>query len=205
MARPSIKDNALVVGCDLRNEPRGLWGTTSWSAWARAAQKCGNELLKRNKDWLIIVEGIGSANDCSGARKEPVQLMEPHRLVYSVHVFSWSGWGSMDPYSRRPYPAFVLAMQKKWAYLLTEDIAPVWVAEIGNTNGPTKGDLHYWNNLMQFLEHVDADWGYWALNPRKPKDNVVETWGLIKDDWKTVVEDYRMESLRKLMPHMNKN
>lgn len=204
MARPGIKDNPKVIGCDLRNEPRGLWGTTSWGAWARAATKCGDRLLEMNKDWLIIVEGIGSANDCSGARKTPIHLTVPNALVYSVHVFAWSGWGDMNPYSKRPYPGFALSMQKNWAFLLDENIAPVWVAELGNTDFPTKGDLHYWTNLMRFLEHTDADWGYWALNPRKPKDNQPETWGLIRDDWETTVEDYRIQSLRKLMPQISK-
>ncbi|TVY73315.1 Endoglucanase E1 [Lachnellula suecica] len=30
-------DNYRVVGADLRNEVRGLWGTMKWKAWAKAA------------------------------------------------------------------------------------------------------------------------------------------------------------------------
>jgi endoglucanase len=199
MSRPGILHNPRVIGCDLRNEPRGIWGTTSWSRWSRAASRCGDRLHELNPDWLIIVEGLGSANDCSGARREPVILSVPQKLVYSVHVFSWSGWGDMDPYSKRAYPGFVLSMQKNWAYLLEEDIAPVWVGEMGAPDTPTPGDTHYWDNLMRYLEFVDADWGYWALNPRKPHLNELETWSLVRDDWETIVDDYRMQSLRKLM------
>lgn len=192
-------DNARVVGCDLRNEPRGIWGTMNWSMWATAAEKCGNRLQRLNPHWLIIVEGIGSANDCSGARTRPVVLNIPNHLVYSVHVFAWSGWGSMDPYSRRAYPGFVLAMMRNWAWLLKENIAPVWIGEMGAPAYPGKGDAHYWRNLMQFLEEVDADFGYWAVNPRKPHENEKETWCLVDDEWKDVVEDYRLVGMRRLV------
>ncbi|KAI4142312.1 MAG: hypothetical protein LQ340_007386, partial [Diploschistes diacapsis] len=186
----------LVIGCDLRNEPRGLWGTTSWAGWRRAATRCADRLHALNPDWLMFVEGLGSANDCSGARRDPVALAIPHRVVYSVHVFAWSGWGDMAPFSRRPYPGFVLQMRKNWAFLLEDDVAPVWVAEMGVPDTPGKGDTHYWGNLMKWLRACGADWGYWAINPRKPRENELETWGLVRDDWESVVDDYRMEGLR---------
>ena len=195
-----LKDDPGVVGCDLRNEPRGLWGTTSWGAWARAATRCADRLHELNPDWLMFVEGTGSANDCSGARREPVTLRVPNRVVYSVHVFAWSGWGDMSPFSKRPYPGFVLQMEKNWGFLLKDDVAPVWVAEMGAPDTPSRGDRHYWENLMRWLRHCGADWGYWAINPRKPQGNELERWSLVRDDWETVVEDYRMEGMRALMP-----
>ena len=193
-----------VVGCDLRNEPRGLWGTVTWAAWARAAARAADKLHEINPDWLMFVEGIASANDCSGARANPVALRVPDRVVYSVHVFSWSGWGSMNPYSRRPYPGFVLAMHRKWGYLLEENIAPVWVGEMGGPDTPSEGDMHYWRNLMKYLETMDVDFGYWAINPRKPHENELERWSLVRDDWETVVDDYRMQAMRGLMKPQEK-
>ena len=133
-----LRDNPRVLGCDLRNEPRGLWGTMTWGMWKRAAQTAGNRLLKMNPDWLIFVEGVGSANDCSGARTDPVLLDVPSRVVYSVHVFGWSGWGSMIPYSKRAYASFVMAMERNWGFLLRENTAPVWVGEMGVPNHPSK-------------------------------------------------------------------
>ena len=192
-------DDPRIIGCDLRNEPRGVWGTQNWAPWQRAATRCGERLLALNPHWLIIVEGIKSANDLSGARAAPVQLSVANRVVYSVHVFAWSGWGSLAPYSSRPYPDFVLAMYRNWAFLLEGNIAPVWVAEMGASRHPGKGESHYWGNLMKYLETVDADFGYWAINPRKPHQNEKEFWALVADDWETVVQDYRMEGIMKLM------
>ncbi|KJZ78311.1 hypothetical protein HIM_02349 [Hirsutella minnesotensis 3608] len=193
-------DNPLVIGADLRNEVRGLWGTMPWAKWAAAAERCGDRLLKMNPDWLIVVEGTESANDLSGARERPVELSVPNRLVYSAHVYSWSGWGSLDGrFAQRTYESFASTMRHNWAYLVENDIAPVWVGELGAPREPGRGDVHYWKNLWRFLKSIDADFGYWALNARKPKDNEPETYSLVADDWETPVLDYRMKDMLELM------
>lgn len=196
--RPFVS-NPLVIGADLRNEPRGLWGTMRWSQWAAAAEQASEALLALNPEWLMFVEGVSSANDCSGARTRPIELSIPDRVVYSSHVYQWSGWSTLVPYHKRPYPSFANDMERNWAFLLRGNIAPVWVGEFGAPHTPSEGDRHYWDNLMRYLRDVDADFGYWALNPRKPENYDDETYGLLKEDWETVVEDYRMEDLRKLM------
>ncbi len=190
--------NPLVVGADLRNEVRGPWGTMRWATWASAAERAAERLLQLNRDWLIVVEGVSSANDLSGARDRPVALSVAARVVYSAHVYAWSGWGALWPYSRRPYADFAAAMRANWGFLLEEDIAPVWVGEFGTAEAPSEGDRNYWVNLLDFLDEVGADWGYWALNPRKPAGDEWEGYGLLEDDWKTVRRDYRLEDLGRL-------
>ena len=157
-------DNPLVIGADLRNEPRGLWGTMTWSMWATAAEQASEALLAMQPNWLMFVEGVSSANDCSGARYRPVKLSVPDRVVYSSHVYSWSGWGALVPYHKRPYPSFAKDMENNWGYLLRSNTAPVWVGEFGAPNNAGEGDMHYWKHLMKYLGDVDADFGYWALS-----------------------------------------
>jgi endoglucanase len=199
MVMENFVSNPLVIGADLRNEPRGLWGTMPWSKWATAAEKAGNRLLAMRSDWLIFVEGVSSSNDLSEVGSRPVVLDVPARVVYSAHVYSWSGWGSLDGmYAKRPYPSFAASMHDNWAYLLERNIAPVWVGEFGCPHLPGPGDLHYWRNLMEFLKAVDADFGYWALNPRKPHNFDNETYGLLEDDWETPILDYRMRDMLQL-------
>ncbi|KAH8675669.1 cellulase [Xylariales sp. PMI_506] len=193
-------ENPLVIGADLRNEVRGVWGTMPWDRWATAAEKCGNRLLKMNPDWLMIVEGTESGNDLTGARNRPIQLDVENRVVYSAHVYSWSGWGSSEGrYAKRNYASFIRAMRKNWAYLVEEDIAPVWLGEFGAPHRPSEGDANYWNNLMRYLKAIDADFGYWAINPRKPKDNAKESYSLVEDDWVTPILDYRMRDMTELI------
>ena len=122
------------------------------------------------------------------------------RVVYSAHVYAWSGWGSMEGrFSQRAYPSFVRAMQANWAYLIENDIAPVWIGEFGAPQHPGQGDANYWGNLLRYLKEINADFGYWAINPRKPKDNGKETYCLVEDDWITPVLDYRMKDMVELM------
>ena len=193
-----LADDPLVIGADLRNEVRGLWGTMRWKTWAATAERAGERLLAINPDWIMFVEGLSSANDLSGAKDRPVRLSRPDQVVYSAHVYSWSGWGELSPYSRSDYRKFAKAMRKNWAYLLEEDIAPVWVGEFGVGNQPSEGDRNYWNHLIRFLADVEAHWGYWAINPRKPANNDFESYGLLRDDWGTVKWDLRMKDLERL-------
>ncbi|KAK4672408.1 hypothetical protein QC763_102850 [Podospora pseudopauciseta] len=195
-----LAGNELVIGADLRNEVRGVWGTMPWDRWASAAEKAGNRLLKMKKDWLIIVGGTESGNDLRGARTRPVRLEVEDRVVYSAHVYSWSGWGSLEGrYSKRTYPSFVASMRSNWGYLVEGDVAPVWIGEFGAPSEPGRGDANYWENLMRYLKSIDADFGYWAINPRKPKDDEKETYCLVEDDWVTPVLDYRMKDMTELM------
>ncbi|KAK0657507.1 glycoside hydrolase superfamily [Cercophora newfieldiana] len=193
-------NNPLVIGADLRNEVRGVWGTMTWDRWATAAEKAGNALLKMNPDWLIVVGGTESSNDLAGAGERPVKLDVDNRVVYSAHVYAWSGWGSMGGrYAKRSYPSFVKSMRQNWGYLVEGNLAPVWIGEFGAPDKPSEGDANYWQNLMRYLKAIDADFGYWAINPRKPKENAKESYALVEDDWNTPVLDYRMKDMTELI------
>lgn len=192
-------DDPLVIGADLRNEPRGLFGMSGWKRWVAAAERCANELHALNPDWLIFVEGIGSSNHLSRVRAHPVRLAVKKKLVYSAHVYGWSGWGSGKPYWTRSYEEFACDMRHNWAFLLEEDIAPVWIGEFGAPFRPNKGDAHYWQNLMRFLRSAGRpDFAYWALNPRK-SDGHRESYSVVHEDWITPRRDYRMYDMLTLM------
>jgi aryl-phospho-beta-D-glucosidase BglC (GH1 family) len=193
-------NNSHVIGADLRNEVRGFWGTMKWKAWAKAAERAGNALLAIQPDWLIVVEGTSSSNDLAGVWERPVVLDVQDRVVYSSHVYSWSGWGTLEGrYAKRAYASFAKSMRENWAYLLDENIAPVWVGEIGAPHLPDKGDRNYWDNLLKFMKEEDSDFAYWAINPRKPHGNESESYSVLKDDWLTPIMDYRMRDMVQLM------
>lgn len=194
-----LVDNPLVIGADLRNEPRGLFGAPGWAVWARAAAKCGDALHKLNPDWLVVVEGIGSANLLQYARQTPVLLSRANKLVYSAHVYGWSGWGSGRPYWTRGYGSFAAEMRANWGWLMDEDVAPVWVGEFGAPAHPNKGDAHYWHNLMRYLREVGRPgFAYWALNPTK-FDGQGEGYSVVQRDWLTPRRDYRLFDILRLI------
>lgn len=188
--------NERVIGVDLRNEVRGFWGTMRWSSWAAAAEKAGDRLLEMNPAWLVIVEGTSSGNDLTSVKNRPVVLKIADRVVYSAHVYSWSGWGSLEgSYNKRSYESFAAAMYESWGYLVEEDIAPVWVGEFGAPNSVGKGDKRYWDHLVRYLSEINVGFGYWALNPRKPHGHEEESYGLVGDDWVTPIKDYRLRDM----------
>lgn len=94
--------------------------------------------------------------------------------------------------------SFVKSMKENWAYLLEENIAPVLVGELGGLHEPSEGDFRYWNNLLEFLKFVDADFAYWAINPRKPHDNEKESYSFVEDDWETLILDCRLRDMLEL-------
>jgi endoglucanase len=52
-----------------------------------AAEYAGNLIHTVNPDILIIVQGIHFGNDLQGAKLNPVELLIPHKVVYSAHVY----------------------------------------------------------------------------------------------------------------------
>ena len=83
-----------------------------------------------------------------GARTQPIRLSVPNRVVYSSHVYKWSGWSTLVPYSKRDYPSFATDMDNNWGYLIRDNIAPVWCGEFGIAGVAGPGGRNYWDNLM---------------------------------------------------------
>lgn len=137
--------NDTVIGFDLRNEPLEMPGGSSWGTGDPKTdirlmyERVGNAILAVNPGVLIIAEGPqnyqGSAagtgpapwGDLTLAERAPVRLKEPNKLVYSVHDYPPYVSGA-KPSSG---PAKVAAMNRTWGYLVTRNIAPVWIGEMG--------------------------------------------------------------------------
>ncbi|WP_433207785.1 glycoside hydrolase family 5 protein [Dactylosporangium sp. CS-047395] len=201
------KDNPLVVGADLHNEPHGeaTWGDGNEKTdWQAAAERAGDAVLKANPNWLIIVEGIENyktadgksdgywwGGNLQGAKEHPVKLSDQSKLVYSAHDYSpkvWSQTWFTDP----KFPANMPALwDKQFGYLVKNNTAPVLMGEFGGRSVAEKDaqgnkDLEgiWQRNLVAYLKDNGLSYTYWAWNP-----NSGDTGGVLKDDWKTVDAD----------------
>lgn len=102
------KFNRMVVGVDLRNEIRNdnknnlyaNWGNGDDNDWHQAATTGGNLILRMNPAQLIIVEGLNYDLDLSMIRDKPIKLEVPNKLVYSFHLYSFSGVVDFDNYGQ---------------------------------------------------------------------------------------------------------
>lgn len=133
--------NLLVIGNDLRNEIRddlnnGLY--ESWDTgrpktnWKLAATNCGNEVLRRTPNQLVIIEGLNYANKMSMIRDSPITLDMPNKLVYSFHLYSWQYVTSYDSYEE-----YVAGLNDEVAFILEEGqsyTTPLWLGEFGTNS-----------------------------------------------------------------------
>jgi endoglucanase len=145
-----------------------------------------------------------------------VRLERPGQVVYSLHDYPWFHQAG------QPRQAYFGEMRRNGGYLLTEQIAPVWIGEFGNDTrslanfglapSPPAGSAVWWGNFQAWLTDNDVDWCWWALNPTQPKGTIpvanrhrsnwgdAETWGLLTPDWRGVGNPGVLDLLKSLMP-----
>jgi endoglucanase len=195
MLATHYRDNPLVIGGDLHNEPRGeaTWGDGKESTdWRLAAERAGNAVLKANPDWLIVVEGVESnkndyywwGGNLMGAKDNPVRLSSPDKLVYSAHDYG-PGVYRQNWFDAPGFPENMPELWKKhWAYLAMDKTAPVLMGEFGGRSVDLKDDEGVWQRkLMSFLKEQGISYTYWSWNA-----NSGDTGGVLQDDWQSVDE-----------------
>jgi endoglucanase len=187
------QNNPMVIGVDLRNEPRSpaTWGGSAADDWHAAAELGGNAVLGVNPNLLIFVEGVNYALDLSGVANLPVQLNVPNQLVYEAHNYGFDYTGLSG------YSDYLSQINSDWGYLATgSNPQPLWVGEFGtcNTadtcvNSGSNGDLGFWFNMITaFMQQYGIDWTYWAINGTESTGSgrtygAAETYGVLNATW----------------------
>ena len=132
--------NSTVIGFDIRNEPcahtktPAVWGGKGPTDIHAMYEAVGNAVLAANPDALIICEAVFNdrtgafEGDLSVARRLPVVLSNPAKLVYSVHEYPKEIGDYRGPESGAGY---IDRMNKMWGWLIAENVAPVWIGEMG--------------------------------------------------------------------------
>lgn len=203
-------DQPMVVGADLRNEPRGpVWGGGDPKRdWRAAAERAGNAILDVNPNLLIIVEGIKYAADLTGVRANPVRLNVDYHLVYSSHDYSWFHNGVSS------YAALKSQLDSKWGFLADPDEnVPLWVGEFGTCHkldscvaSTTPADSGFWfSNFARYLQERDLDWAYWAVNGTQASGTTrtlgeEEGFGIFKKNWTDVASPALLNALQAVVP-----
>lgn len=193
--------------------------------WRLAATQGSYAVWKGNPTALVFVEGVAAA-DLVMPMQSPMPFVQSclkQRIVWSVHDYEWMWqWFEMTQlmsangsytkifqqlssiYMNQPEPnpswnKFVADRDRAWAYLLTTNVAPVWIGEIG-----TGGNGTFWQTWVKYARQMDLDWSYWSIDGIKyPKGQVVngsymdmgqrinsdgtadvtESWGLLGADY----------------------
>ncbi len=195
------KDYSAVVAMDLNNEPHGSsWGDSNPATdWNKAAERCGNAVLEANPNVLIIVEGVGEFEGNSywwggqlmGAKKYPIELSDPSKLVYSAHEYG-PEVSEQDWFTASNFPQNMPEIwNDNFHYLYEEGTSPLFVGEFGIKNQDAFGGIAY----TWFTEYTDFmgdiySWTFWSMNP-----NSGDTGGILQDDWVSV-NQWKMDVLK---------
>ena len=189
------RDNPLVIGADLHNEPHGeaTWGDGNKATdWRAAAERAGNAVLAANPNWLIVVEGVESyqgngywwGGNLQGAKAHPVRLADQSKLVYSAHDYSPKVW-QQSWFASPDFPANLPALwDSMWGYLAKENSTPVLLGEFGGRSVGGDAEGVWQHSLMRYLKEHRISYTYWCWNPDSG-----DTGGVLADDWTTVHED----------------
>ena len=211
------RSNPLVAAMDIMNEPRRTrvgwrvltptWGSRPRTDIAAMYTAAGNLIHQVSPDVLIICEGLEYAANLSGAASHPVRLERPGKVVYSLHDYPWFHPGD------QPRAAYLEQMERAGGYLLSQQLAPVWIGEFGSATRSLAGFSGvWWNNFEAWVTAHDVDWCWWALNPTQPKGTVPvtgrhrsdwgdpEPWGLLAPDWRGVANPAVLDILKEMIP-----
>jgi endoglucanase len=148
--------NSTVVGFDLDNEPLVAGATGNRVNWGQGGpddiqamySTVGSAVEAVDPGAMIIAEGpqnwsgtllngtsgMATEGDLSAVAADPVKLTVngqtvANKVVYSVHEYpSTIGGEPSDSGS-----AYVQQMNNAWGYLETNNIAPVWIGEMGGS------------------------------------------------------------------------
>ena len=186
------KNFSAVVAMDLNNEPHGSsWGNSNPATdWNKAAERCGNAILKVNPNTVIIVEGVGEFEGNSywwggqlmGAKKYPVQLSDPSKLMYSAHEYG-PEVSDQDWFNTADFPQNMPGIWgANYDYLYEEGTSPLFVGEFGIKEQDAFGGIAYtwFTEFTKFMGNRYS-WTFWSMNP-----NSGDTGGILKDDWASV-------------------
>ncbi|WP_271769897.1 cellulase family glycosylhydrolase [Aquimarina algiphila] len=197
------KEYSAVVAMDLNNEPHGSsWGNSNPATdWNKAAERCGNAVLQANPNVLIIIEGVGEFEGNSywwggqlmGARKYPIQLSDPSKLMYSAHEYG-PEVAQQDWFTASDFPQNMPGIWKdNFHYLYEEGTSPLFVGEFGIKDQDAFGGISYtwFTEFTDFMGDIYS-WTFWSMNP-----NSGDTGGILQDDW-TSVNQWKLDVLK---PH----
>ncbi|MBS0561034.1 MAG: tandem-95 repeat protein [Proteobacteria bacterium] len=198
--------NSTVIGFDLANEPAaGTWLGPSTTSLQTMATQVGNAIQAVDPGALIIVEGgysaAGPEGDLTGVAANPVVLNTANKVVYSVHEYPLSV--NVNIYASQNPSQYIQQMNNDWGYLITRNIAPVWIGELGS-NLATASDQLWAQTLMNYMngyyaaeggpsvtataQGVSGDYWAWAYGTGAPEGMLLSNWKDIRQDQFALVE-----------------
>lgn len=109
-------------------------------------------------------------HNLTGVATLPINLDEPNRLVYTVHLYEFFylgaqfAWNDTEP----SYQNYSTEIDKYWGYIYKQELAPVWVGETGSRNDASGIGPSWTGYVLRYIGENDLDFCYWPLGDQKP-------------------------------------
>ena len=202
--------NPTVIGFDLRNEPcahtstPALWGGGGPTDIHAMYEDVGDAVQAVDPGALIICESVinykidAYEGDLSPAKTLPIVLTNPAKLVYSVHEYPKEVGGYKGPESG---PGYIDRMNHTWGWLITQNIAPVWIGEMGSSMA-TPQQKAWGNTLLSYMngtaagglrfkkgeQPISGDWWCWGYLTGETPDGCLEQDGTLRPEQAPYIE-----------------
>ena len=158
--------NPTVIGFDIRNEPWAhysprppVWGGGGPRDIHAMYERVGNAIQQVDPGALIICEAIinwetgAYAGDLSPVVSMPVKLKVPAKVVYSLHEYAWDKVPSAKE-------VLIPRLNRTWGFLITRNIAPVWIGEMGTAASPRASrEIRWDSDMLAYLNGEDGALG----------------------------------------------
>ena len=161
-------------------------------------EEVGNAILAVNPHALIICEAVinyqtgAFEGDLSIVRTLPVRLKNPAKLVYSVHEYPKEIGEYKGPESG---PGYIARMNQMWGWLVSENLAPVWIGEMG-ASMKSEASKSWGETLLQYMngkaaegltfsagqQPISGDWWAWGCLTGQNPDGCVNQDGKIRPE-----------------------
>lgn len=214
--------NKTVIGFDIRNEPcahtstPALWGSGGPTDIHAMYQKVGNAILAVNPNVLIICEAVinykidAYEGDLSVVKTLPIVLSKPAKLVYSAHEYPREIGGYHGPESGAGY---ITRMNHTWGWLARQNIAPVWIGEMGASMA--SADSKEWGKtLLAYMngkaaqglrfsgkqQPVSGDWWCWGCHTGENPDGCLNEAGQVRPEQAPFIAQMLFRSFHANLP-----
>jgi hypothetical protein len=186
-----FQNKPAILGYDIRSLPQSYSGMCTWGDAGvndlhAMYVRVGKAIQAIDSGPLIICAGPENFNttfsgtgtapsgDLTAVSAYPVVLNTPKKVVYTVHEYPNTVLGSNAGADNGPQ--YISRMQNAWGYLISNNIAPVWVGECGTSmQDPTEKAwgqtfISYVNGLASggptFIGNQQGiGIGWWDLEP----------------------------------------
>ena len=187
-----------VFGADLHNEPHAsAWAKPQGPAvdWPKAATRIGNFVLGACGRWLIFVEGVGYSpgargmdnpadgiwwgENLAGVKYEPINLLDPKKLVYSPHTYGPSLYNHRHFHATDFPDNMAEIYDKRFGFVKEQTGSPIVIGELG---GSYKAQDKIWQDwVIHYLKNEGIGVFYFALQTAGGLRDAVG--GLLKADF----------------------